>query len=172
MDVQVIKLFVWLYEHVQVKACLCSINSCFDCYLFGLESRWDPCVLLGGTARVVVGDGVSLEVWYQFRHHLFQLARHRAHGMLLSHTLAVHTDLPVETRTELGLHLWGLLKTDLHHESKLLKCQIFQYISAVGSPGALGTKVTFEPQSRLPVSSAKAEIPKIYYNMIIIARFN
>lgn len=75
-------------------------------YLFGLESRWDPWVLLGGTARVVVGDGVSLEVWYQLGHHLFQLARHGAHGVLFSHTLAVHTDLPVETRDSGGLYLY------------------------------------------------------------------
>lgn len=91
-------------------SCLRSINFCLrsasalhpGCYLFGLEPRWDPCVLLGGTARVVVGDGVSLEVRYQLRHHLFQLTRHSAHGMLLSHTLAMHTDLPVETETALG----------------------------------------------------------------------
>ena len=95
-------------------SCLCSNNFCLDsasaphcgCYLFGLEPRWDPWVLLGGTARVVIRDGVSLEVWYQLRHHLFQLARHRAHDMLLSHTLAVHTDLPVETRTASGFILW------------------------------------------------------------------
>lgn len=112
----VIKLF-WVCMNMskwKCASCLCSNNLCLGsasapqcgCYLFGLEPRWDPWVLLGGTARVVVRDGVSLEVWYQFCHHLFQLSRHRAHGMLLSHTLAVHTDLPVETRTASGFILW------------------------------------------------------------------
>lgn len=101
---------VWVYVRTCLSgksaSCSCSINLCLDSasgyYLFGLESRRDPRVLLGGAARVVVRDGVSLEVWYQLRHHLFQLARHRAHSMLLSHTLAVNTDLPVETRTASG----------------------------------------------------------------------
>lgn len=90
----------------------------------------------------------------------------------LAHTCSAHRSSCGDKDRVGASPLGTFLKTDLHHESKLLKCQIFQYISAVGSPGALGTKVTFEPQSRLPVSSAKAEIPKIYYNMIIIARFN
>lgn len=83
---------------------------CAGCDLFRLESRWDPGVLLRGTARVVVRDGVSLEVGDQLRHHLLQLARHRTHGMLLSHTLAVHTDLPVETGTGLKTSLLGQYK--------------------------------------------------------------
>lgn len=105
--------------------CLC-LNP--ERYLFGLEPWWDPCVLLWSAAGVVVGDGVSLEVWYQLRHHLFQLARHRAHGMLLSHTLAVHTDLPVETRIASGFTS-GDVFTDLHQKPMLLKCQIFLYTS-------------------------------------------
>lgn len=64
------------------------------CYLLGLEPRWNPGVLLGGAARVVIGDGVSLEVRHQPCHNLFQLARHRVHGVLLAQTLAVHADLP------------------------------------------------------------------------------
>ncbi len=92
-----------MYEHVQVEARFMSLHP--GCYLFGLEPRWDPCVLLRGAAWVVVRDGVSLEVWHELRHHLLQLARHWTHGMLLSHTLAVHADLPVETRTALGFTL-------------------------------------------------------------------
>jgi len=83
-------------------------------YLLGLEPRWDPCVLLGGAARVIVGDGVSLEVWHQLRHHLFQLARHRAHGVLLSHTLAVNTDLPVETKTAWSLLIYNTRQSWSH----------------------------------------------------------
>lgn len=40
---------------LQVLGTLCR-------YLLGLEPRRDPGVLLGGAARVVIGDGVSLEV--------------------------------------------------------------------------------------------------------------
>lgn len=71
-------------------------------YLFRLEARRNPGIFLGGAARVVVRDGVSLEVGHQLGHHLLQLSRHRAHGVLLSHTLAVHADLPVETETVIG----------------------------------------------------------------------
>lgn len=87
-----------------VHFCLDSASALHPArHLFGLESVRDPCVLLRGAARVVVGDGVPLKVRHQLRHHLFQLARNGAHGMLLSHTLAVHADLPVETGTALGL---------------------------------------------------------------------
>lgn len=64
--------------------------------LFGLESGWHPGVLLRGASRVVVWDGVPLEVGHQLGHHLLQLAGHGAHRMLFTHTLTVHTDLPVE----------------------------------------------------------------------------
>lgn len=67
-------------------------------YLLRLEPRRDPGVLLGGAARVIVGDGVSLEVRHQPGHHLLQLARHGMHGVLLAHALAVYADLPEEQR--------------------------------------------------------------------------
>lgn len=110
-----LNFFPMVLDWVYVGTCLSErvhcVNSCLDfasvlhpgCYLFGLEPRWDPCVLLGGAARVIVGDGVSLKVRYQLRHHLFQLARNWTHCMLLSNTLAMHTDLPVETGTASGL---------------------------------------------------------------------
>ena len=67
---------------------------CVCCDLLRFEARGDPGVLLGSTARVVVGDGVSLEVRHQLHHHPLQLTRHGTHSMLLTHTLTMHTDLP------------------------------------------------------------------------------
>lgn len=69
--------------------------------LFGLEPRRHPGVLLRGASRIVVRDGVPLEVGRQLRHHFLQLPGHGAHRMLFTHTLTVHTDLPVgEGRTQ------------------------------------------------------------------------
>lgn len=108
---------IWVYALTCLSESMHCVNLCLHsasalhpgCYLFGLEPRWDPCVLLRGAARIIVRDGVSLKVWYELRHHLFQLARNWTHCMLLSHTLAVHTDLPVETETALGLIPGGFL---------------------------------------------------------------
>ena len=59
--------------------------------------------------------------------------------MLLSHTLAVHADLPVETETVLGF-IPGDSLTDLQHRRKLIKCQMLHLRSQVASPGASDTE--------------------------------
>lgn len=63
-------------------------------YLLRFESRWNPGVLLQGTAGVVVRRGVPLEVVHQLGDRLLHLYRHGCHSMLLTATLTVHTDLP------------------------------------------------------------------------------
>lgn len=82
--------------------------------LFRLESGRNPGVLLGSAAGVIVRDGVSLKIGHQLRHHLLQLTRDGADGMLLTDTLAVHTDLPatreIESNTRITVRLPALYR--------------------------------------------------------------
>lgn len=65
-------------------------------YLLGFESRRHPGVLLQRAARVVVRGGVPLEFVHQLGDRLLHLYGHGCHCMLLTATLAVGADLPVE----------------------------------------------------------------------------
>lgn len=90
-------------QHTLPK-CLCMYRFFWmlPAHLFRLDPGRHPGIFFRGAARVVVGYGVPLEVWHQLHHHPLQLSGHRAHHMLLPHTLTVHTDLPVETGQQSG----------------------------------------------------------------------
>lgn len=67
-------------------------------YLFRLQPRRDPGVLLQGAARVVVRGRVPLEVKHEFADGLLHLQGHHRHHVLLLRALAVQTDLPASSK--------------------------------------------------------------------------
>lgn len=67
-------------------------------YLFGLQSRRHPGVLLQGAARVIVRGRVPLEVKHEFADGLLHLQGHHRHHVLLLRALAVQTDLPASSK--------------------------------------------------------------------------
>lgn len=67
-------------------------------YLFRLQPRRDPGVLLQGAARVVVRGRVPLEVKHEFADRLLHLQGHHRHHVLLLRALAVQADLPASSK--------------------------------------------------------------------------
>lgn len=81
-------------------------------YLFRLQARGDPCILLQSTAWVVVRSWIPLEVKHELRDCLLHLQRHNCYNVLFLGALTVKANLPAR---------WGERKRDAQVSSALSK---------------------------------------------------